>query len=130
MIRRMRTSRNDEFIIIITVEDLAEFMNSAWPSAEWAVLPHTPELWQSTFRWAGSDEIYRPMRPDDFIDLYAFDGRVVWTGDGEDPTEGRGLLLSELFLEWQTRRYDAALVAEACRPALQEIASRQPVCAA
>ena len=112
----MRMSRNEE-IVIITVEELAEFMNSAWPSADWALLPHSPELWQSTFRWAGSDEIYQPMRPDEFIDLYAFDGRVVWTGEGEDPTEGRGLLLSELFLEWQAVRTEPITLVEACLPA-------------
>jgi len=96
---------------MIVVDELARFMNVAWPGGDWYLAEHAEFLWEQTFTDGGPGEIYRPLHPGTPINLDDFDGRVCWQGAGRDPTRGAGHRLSELFWRWRQQLDSVAVVA-------------------
>ena len=94
----------------IPVDELAAFMNVAWPGEDWYLDEHPEYLWETTFISGEKGALYQARRPGTLVNLADYEGRVRWQGFGPDPTKGRGFKLTDLFLRWQRTRRDAMLV--------------------
>jgi hypothetical protein len=97
--------------LTIPADELAAFMNEGWPGVDWYLTEHPEYLWETTFTQGTGSELYRACQSGSMINLFDFEGRIRWQGNGTDPTNGRGYKLSTLFLRWQRIRCNALIVA-------------------
>jgi hypothetical protein len=106
---------------MITVDELAMFMNVGWPGEDWYLSDHAEYLWEKTFTSGSVGEIYRPCHSGTFIHLHAFEARIRWQGIGRDPTHGAGYRLSELFMSWRRQLQDVVIVAYVPRAQVERV---------
>jgi hypothetical protein len=107
---------------LITVDELADFMNYGWPGSDWYLDPCHDYRWDQTFTQGTGKELYRPQHPGTVIDLQDYAAKVRWQGYGPDPSRGHGYQITDLVLRWKQRRPDQVLIVQVPKAKLDEVA--------
>jgi len=106
---------------LITVNELADFMNYGWPGPDWYLDGDNDYLWEQTFIHGIGKELYRPIQPGAVVNLHEFEAVVRWQGYGPDPSRGRGRCLTDLVLRWRQHRPEQVLIVQVPKEKLDEI---------
>ena len=108
---------------MVPVDELAIFMNVAWPGEDWYLDGHLEYLWETTFTNGEKGALYQARQPGTLVNLADYEGRVRWQGFGSDPSRGRGFKLTDLFRRWQRTRRDTLLVVYVPRDRLTAVSA-------